>query len=108
VSKQIVKIEDPNAGERRQLSSWALVELFGRQRIVGRLTEETFGSAVLFRIDVPDLMRGSDLERSGFTRYFGVGAIYSITPIAEELVRSLLPEIDGAPARLLSFSSYDA
>lgn len=85
-----------------ELRAWALVELFGHQRIVGYLSTETFGSSVLFfRIDVPDLIKNGETEREGFTRYFGAAAIYSITPIDETAVRAMLPSIDGRPARPL-------
>jgi len=104
--KSIARIPAP-AEERKPLCAWALVELFGHQRIVGKLTEEAFGNAVMFRVDVPDLLADGKIARPGFTRYFGVGSIYGITPVSEELVRKLLPEIDGLPARPLSISSYD-
>jgi hypothetical protein len=90
-----------------ELKSWALVELFGHQRIVGFLTQQTFGSGVLFRVDVPDLTQEKKVVRKGFTRYFGLSSIYSITPIDEQTVRDLLPSIDGTPAaRPLSIRSY--
>jgi len=91
-----------------EMKSWALVELFGHQRIVGFLTQQTFGSGVLFRVDVPDLLKDSKVQRKGFTRYFGLSAIYSITPIDEQTVRELLPMIDGTPAaRPLTLRSFD-
>jgi hypothetical protein len=94
--------------EREQLSNWALVELFGHQRIVGYVSEQTFGTGVLFRVEVPDLLKDGKVKRRGFTRYFGLSAIYSITPCDENMVRSLLPSIDGTPAaRPLSLKSYD-
>ncbi len=96
-----------------ELKSWALVELFGHQRIVGFLSQQTFGTGVLFRVDVPDLTKEQDgslskvVVRRGFTRYFGLSAIYSITPVDEATVRTLLPMIDGTPeARPLSLRSY--
>ena len=89
-----------------QLKAWALVELFGHQRIVGHCTSEAFGSAVLLRVDVPDLMKDGKKVREGFTRYFGMGAIYSVTPVDEAVVRALLPTIDGTPERPLRLSSY--
>jgi hypothetical protein len=90
-----------------ELANWALVELFGHQRIVGYLTQQTFGTGVLFRVDVPDLKKDDKVVRKGFTRYFGLSAIYSITPIDEQTVRELLPSIDGTPAaRPLSLRSY--
>ena len=91
-----------------EMKSWALVELFGHQRIIGFLTQQTFGSGVLFRVDVPDLLKDSKVQRKGFTRYFGLSAIYSITPIDEQTVRELLPMIDGTPAaRPLTLRSFD-
>ena len=91
-----------------ELKSWALVELFGHQRIVGFLSQQTFGTGVLFRVDVPDLVKDGKVLRVGFTRYFGLSAIYSITPVSEDVVRTLLPSIDGTPgeARALTPKSY--
>jgi len=91
-----------------ELKSWALVELFGHQRIVGFLSQQAFGTGVLFRVDVPDLTKDGKILRVGFTRYFGLSAIYSITPVTEDIVRTLLPSIDGTPgeARALSSRSY--
>jgi len=93
---------------KQELSSWALVELFGHQRIVGYLSQQTFGTGVLFRVDVPDLLKDGKLARKGFTRYFGLSAIYSITPCDESMVRSMLPSVDGTPgeARPLSLGSF--
>lgn len=95
--------------DRETLNTHALVELFGHARIVGRVSEQSFGNGVLFRVDVPDLIKDGRVVRNGFTRYLGIGAIYSITPITAEAVRELLPAIDGTPAaRPLSLKSYGA
>ena len=100
--------EDADTPPSQELKSWALVELFGHQRIVGYLSQQSFGTGVLFRVDVPDLTSSGKSIRAGFTRYFGLSAIYSITPISEEMVRQLLPSIDGTPgeARALTSRSY--
>jgi hypothetical protein len=92
-----------------ELKSWALVELFGHQRIVGFLSQQSFGTGVLFRVDIPDLTKDGKVVRKGFTRYFGLSSIYSITPVDEPTVRALLPNIDGTPgeARVLTSRSYD-
>lgn len=104
----IVLVPKAETEPSTELKSWALVELFGHQRIVGFLSQQTFGTGVLFRVDVPDLTKDGEIVRDGFTRYFGLSAIYSITPVSEEIVRSLLPSIDGTPgsARPLSARSY--
>jgi hypothetical protein len=105
---QMLLLPENGAEPEPELKSWALVELFGHQRIVGFLTQQTFGSGVLFRVDVPDLTKEKVVIRKGFTRYFGLSAIYSITPVDEQTVRELLPMIDGTPAaRPLTLRSYD-
>jgi hypothetical protein len=87
VNPQLALIESPEL-EAPELKAWALVELFGHQRIVGYLSQQTFGMGVLFRVDVPDLLKDGRVIREGFTRYFG------------------LPHIDGTPARPMSLGSY--
>ncbi len=96
VSQQLI-LPAKEAETKEELKSWALVELFGHQRVVGYLSQQTFGSGVLFRVDVPDLIKDRKVVRKGFTRYFGLASIYSITPISEDMVRELLPSIDGTP-----------
>ena len=105
---QALLVQDDGPDPSSELKSWALVELFGHQRIVGFLSQQTFGTGVLFRVDVPDLLKEGEVKRVGFTRYFGLSAIYSITPVSEDVVRKLLPSIDGTPgeARALSPRSY--
>jgi hypothetical protein len=41
--------------QTNNFEGWAVVELFGHQREVGFVTTQIFGSAVLFRIDTPEL-----------------------------------------------------
>lgn len=107
-TRALVPMRTSESEAKPELKSWALVELFGHQRIVGFLSQQTFGTGVLFRVDVPDLLKDSKTIRNGFTRYFGLSAIYSITPVDEETVRRLLPSIDGTPgdARPLSLNSF--
>lgn len=103
---EVIPSEPP--ASQPELKDWALVELFGHQRIVGWVSQQTFPSGVLFRVDVPDLLKGGKVIRPGFTRYFGLGAIYSITPLDEATVRAMLPSIDGTPAaRPLQLRTYD-
>lgn len=96
-SKEVVLFKAEPVTQKPALTSWGLVELFGHNRIVGYVSEQTFGTGVLFRVDVPDLMKDRKIVRKGFTRYFGLAAIYSITPLDEETVRAMLPNIDGVP-----------
>lgn len=53
--------------QQNSFEGWAVVELFGHQRAVGFVTTQVFGSAVLFRIDTPELPeREYTLERPAY------------------------------------------
>lgn len=71
---------------------WALVELFGHQKIVGRVTEATLAGGAFLRVDVPAFNGNAP-----FTRFYGPGAIYSINPIDEKLARQLLIQYRNEP-----------
>jgi hypothetical protein len=93
--------------DQPELKAWALVELFGHQRIVGKVTVDPVDFPGMVRVDVPDLLKNGAVERPGFTRYFGRSALYAVTPISEDSVRELLPHVNGHPARPLSISNND-
>jgi hypothetical protein len=91
---------------------WCIVELFGHTRLAGRVTEQTIAGAGLIRVDVPGLPATKfNPEQPGFTRLIGPGAIYSITPVSEEIaVRAAqsmrvqavsvyleVPQLEGGP-----------
>ncbi len=67
-----------------------IVELFGHQRIAGRVSDQQLGGSALLRVDVPEVD-----GQKGFTKFYGTGAIYAITPVSEETmlqaVRALRP-----------------
>jgi len=68
--------------EAASFHEWAIVDLFGHQRIAGRVSEQTIGGASFVRVDVPETSAGP-----GFTRLFGPGAIYSVIICDEESAR---------------------
>lgn len=80
-----------------KFDQWALVELYGHQRIVGRVREATIGGCSFVRIDVPAV--GDAKE---FTRYFGNNAIYSLNPISEDIAMQLAERCRNVPV-----SAYD-
>jgi hypothetical protein len=84
------------------LVSWALVELFGHQRIVGHVTVDPVEFPGMVRVDVPDLLKNGEVSRKGHTRYIARAAIYALNPCDEGTVRSLLPHVDGLPSRPMS------
>ena len=56
-----------------QQELWAVIELFGHQRIAGRVSEHNLGGTFV-RVDVPAVD-----GRPAFTKLFGQNAIYGIT-----------------------------
>ena len=100
-SSQLALLEAPKeqSKDAQGLQSWALVELFGHQRIVGWVTVDPPDFPGMIRVDVPDLLKDGKVEREGFTRYFGRAALYGVSPISEQSVRELLPHVSGKPAR---------
>lgn len=98
--KQLAQMAGSTAAEQApMLTSWALVELFGHQRIVGIVTVDPVEFPGMIRVDVPDVLKDGALIRSGFTRYIGRGALYGVNPISEDSARKLLPHVDGRPSR---------
>ena len=65
--------------------SWALVEIMGHQRIVGKVTEATLAGGAFLRVDVP-AFNGA----KAFTRFYSPGSIYCISPLSEDVARGLL------------------
>lgn len=66
-----------------RFASWCIVELFGHQKIAGRVTEQDIAGAQFIRVDVPN----PSGEGWQMTRMYGPSAIYSLTPVAEEIAR---------------------
>lgn len=67
----------------QQFDQWCIVELFGHQRIAGRVTEQQVGGCNFVRVDIPPVG-----NRPGFTRLLGQGAIYAINPVTEQIARA--------------------
>lgn len=60
--------------------NYCIVELFGHQKIAGKVTEQAIGGQGFIRVDVP-----ATKQYPAFTRFFGHGAIYAMTPVSEEI-----------------------
>lgn len=73
-------------------NEWAILELFGRQRIAGRVSEAVIGGCAFVRVDVPG--HGA---RPAFTKLFGQGAIYAITITDEGTARMAAAEFAPEP-----------
>ena len=96
--------------QQSQFEGWAILEIFGHQKYAGFVKTEYYGTACMFRCDVPPLEErqqvtrggcyvetdadsrswvppGSIVKKSatqGYSKLFGVGLIYSMTPCDEK------------------------
>ena len=78
------------AGEK--FESWAIVEIMGHQTYAGLLSEQTIGGASFVRVDVPQVG-----EIPAFTKLFGGGSIYCITPVSEQVARLRAESLRQSP-----------
>ncbi len=73
---------------------WAIIDLFGHQRLAGRLSEHGLGGTSFVRVDVPSC--GDTPE---FTRLLGNGAIYSISFVSEDIARKVAGYVQARPVQ---------
>lgn len=89
-----------NNAETAPFSQWAVVELFGHQRIAGLLTEQSVGGCHFLRVDVPALG-----EQKGFTKLYGQGAIYAINFVEEAIAREVAARLRVRPVEPYELSN---
>lgn len=77
-----------------KFEQWSIVEVMGRLSLAGLASEQTIAGQGFIRVDVPDVD-----GRGGFTRFFGPGSIYSITPVDEDVARRFVARNFAAPVQ---------
>jgi hypothetical protein len=78
--------------DNQTFDQWCIVELFGHVTLSGRVTEQTIGGCAFIRLDVPEVD-----GQAAFTKLLGQGAIYSITPVSEEVAQHAIKQIRARP-----------
>lgn len=71
---------------------FAIVELFGHQRMAGKVTEQTIGSSSFIRIDVPETP-----SQPAFSRMLNPSAVYAINPVTEEVMNVSAQQFQKKP-----------
>ncbi len=77
---------------QEKFETWGLLELFGHQRLAGKLTEQTIGGCHFIRIDVPEVE-----GVAGYTRLFTQGAIYGVTFLTEDIAKRYAANLRAVP-----------
>jgi hypothetical protein len=74
---------------------WAIVELMGHRRYAGLISEATIGGGSFLRLDVYTEPGGNDLPK--VTQFYAPGAVYCITPVAEDVARKVAADSQPTP-----------
>lgn len=81
---------------------WAIVEIMGHKKFAGYVTEQALGGTSFVRIDVPEIVLESR-TLPAFSKLFGAGSIYCISPCTEETAKAFAAEL-----RSEAFALYEA
>src|SRR6266849_111099 len=81
-----------STSEQKPEQQWAIVEVFGHNRYAGTVSEHQIGGCSFVRVDIPE-MNGEP----AFSKLFGNAAIYSITPVSEQIARLVAREFQSRP-----------
>lgn len=76
----------------QKFDTWAVINLFGHQRIAGRVYEKQIGGSSFLAIDIPETE-----SQPSFTRIINPSAIYDIFPVTEEVARAQAEGINSKP-----------
>ena len=79
------------AETENRIDGWAILELMGRRRLGGRVSEATIAGGAFIRIDVPHPNEAGIFTASQF---YSPSAVYAITPTTEEIACAIAR---GAP-----------
>lgn len=78
--------------QQEKFECYAIIELFGHNKMAGKVSEQTIGGASMVRVDVPETAASP-----AFTRLLNVSAIYAINPVTEEVARGYAERLNTRP-----------
>lgn len=77
------------------IDTWALVELFGHNKIAGQVKTVSLLGAPFIRVDVPDIA-----EQKAYTRFYNPKSVYSISPTTKEIATAMVAECRSEPVKI--------
>lgn len=86
--------------DKTTFDTWAIVEIMGHVTMAGRVTEQAIGGQGFIRVDVPE-----SGKQAAFTRFYGPGAIYSITPVDEQTGRLAVANLRQEPITIYGLAA---
>lgn len=86
-----------------KFEQWCVVEIMGHKKFAGFVTEQSLGGSSFVRIDVPEITLANGTKLPAFTKLFGAGSIYCLSPCTEETAKAF-----AAQLRSEAFALYEA
>ncbi len=83
------------------LETWAILEIMGRHRVAGKISEAVIAGVKLLRVDVPAVDGDPAM-----TQFYGAQAIYCLTPVSEELGRRAAGTLRPCPIRYVELRHF--
>ncbi len=75
-----------------KFEEWAIVDVMGHQRYVGQVTEQVIAGCDFVHVDIPKTKKTQP-----WTKLIGTGSIYAITPVSEDIARSMAANSQREP-----------
>lgn len=72
--------------------AFAIIELFGHNKLAGKCTEQNIAGTNFLRVDVP-----KTTLQPPYTRLLNHAAIYAINPVTEEIANAYAERLQAAP-----------
>lgn len=87
--------------QQEKFEQWCLVELMGRQKIAGMVTERVIAGTGFLQVDVPETRFSTP-----FTRLIHPNSLYAINPITEEVARIYAERLQVKPIDTWDLSAF--
>ena len=87
--------------QQEKFEAFALVELMGRQRLAGRVTETVIAGQGFLQVDVPETTHSPK-----FTRLIAPGSLYAINPIDEQTMKVYAENLRVKPIDSWDISAF--
>jgi hypothetical protein len=87
--------------QQEKFEQWALVELMGRQRIAGMVTERVIAGTGFMQVAVPETKANPP-----FTRLIHPNSLYAINPITEDVARAYAENLQVKPIDVWDLSAF--
>lgn len=84
-----------------KFETWAIVELFGHNKIAGLCSEQNIAGSNMLRVDVPETSR-----TPGFTRFLSAASIYAINPCDEAVSRYFAEQLQVKPIEIWDINKF--